>query len=201
MTGRDKALAILEGDRFDTPALYAGITSDALVEDLTGSKLERQTGLEVLGKAYRGHVDAVRIFFETIEPYWDEGEHTDALGFTHRTERWTEWIEKRPYSNVEEMATFIRDEIDRFRAWKPTGAEDERVARCDRVDEVLFPEVLLMGRCVLGSAPGSYFRDGLDNFSYLLAEYPELVQQWLDARHQVIHRCVKISCGIQDSLV
>jgi len=110
LTGREKAIAILGGERFDTPALYACITSDPLVEALTGKKVEKENGLEVLGEAYRGHVDAARIFAETIEPYWDEGEYTDDRGFVRRRERWTEWCRRRPYANADELAAFIKDD-------------------------------------------------------------------------------------------
>ena len=168
----------------DTPALYACITSDALVENLTGEKLVRETGLDVLARAYRGHIDSVRIIFDTIEPYWEEGEHVDEGGFVRRTERWTEWCVKRPFGNVQEHAAFIGKEIETFRAYDPGEEEGRWAAHVDSMREVLGPEVLLMGRFQGGTAPGSYFRDGLDNFSYLLAEHPPLVQEWLEARHQ-----------------
>lgn len=184
LTGRDKAIAILRGERFDTPALYACMTSDPLVEALTGKKLEKDIGFEVLGEAYRGHVDAVRLFGETIEPYWNEGESTDDRGFVRRRERWTEWCRRRPYANVDELAAFIKDEIDAFRAWEPAGEEEAWLDHCERIDAHLRPDVLFMGRSQAGTAPGSYFRDGLELFSYLLAERPSLVQNWLEARHE-----------------
>lgn len=184
LTGREKAIAILEGEGFDVPALYACITSDPLVEALTGETLEKENGLEVLGRAYRGHIDAVRIFADTIEPYWDEGTYSNGQGFVMRRERWTEWYERRPYSNVDELAAFIKDDIEGFRAWEPGDEEDAWLAHCEGIDDHLRPDVLLMGRSRMGTAPGSYFRDGLEYFSYLLADRPELVQEWLEARHE-----------------
>ena len=191
MTGRDRALAVLDGDCAGNPPLYAVVTSDTLIERLSGRTLERQNARETLGIAYRGHIDAVRIFTDGIEPYWQEGTHTDRYGFVRRTERWTEWVEQRPFGTVQEMARFIRDEIDRFRAWNPSSEETEWLQTCDSLQAHLDPDVLLMGRIRLGSAPGSYFRDGLDNFAYLLQDHPALVVEWAEARHRRSVRMIR----------
>ena len=184
MTGKERALAVLAGDCSGPPPLYAVVTSDTLIERLSGRRLARHNALDTLCAVYRGHIDAVRVFTESIEPYWDEGVHTDGYGFARRTERWTTWIERRPFENTDEMADFIRDEIERFRAWKPGEEEANWLQDCDVLQSCLDPDVLFMGRVQLGSAPGSYFRDGLDNFAYLLQDYPDLVAEWAEARHR-----------------
>ena len=180
MTGREKALAVLEGENTEHPPLYAVIRSDNLVKRITGQSLTKENGLAVLGKAYRRHIDATR----SIEPFWEEGPYTDKHGFIYRRTRWTEWVEKRPFTNVHAMEEFIKGEIERFRSWRPGANESEWLNECDTVERHLKPDVLLIGRIQIGSAPGSYFRDGLENFTYLLYEHPGLVAEWVKARHE-----------------
>ena len=180
---RNRAIAVLHGAVTAEPPLYACITSDALITSLTGRRLRREDARDVLAQAYRGSIDVVRIIFDSLEPYWEEGRSTDANGFVHETARWTKWVEERPFRTVAEHASFIARETERFRAYRPGSQEAEWCAHVEDVRASLGPDVLLMGRFQGGTAPGSYFRDGLDHFAYLWAERPRLVRDWLDARH------------------
>ena len=185
MTGKERCLASLKGDRLERPPFYAFISSTALVEHICREQLQLANATELLARAYSKCVDCTRrLLSEMFVIYEDGRQITDEYGFVFRQSRFTEWVEKRPWNDSAGMAGVIRRQIEDMSNWQPGKPQDlsERYELCENLSA---GQVMLMGRGYVGTAPGSYFRDGLEDWSYFLADYPDLAQAWVDGRHQM----------------
>ena len=114
-----------------------------------------------------------------------EREETDEWGYVRRYARWTSWVTRYPYprGDTRAMARIIGAEIERFRDWRGEGVE-EITSRVDALQARLGDDALVSGRTFIVTGPGMNYRDGLENFTYFLADHPGLVAEWLQARHQ-----------------
>ena len=185
MTGKERCLASIEGHTLDRPPVYFFITNSALVEHLAGKTLTVENGERLLAKAYCVCTDTTRQFLEDLFIIYDEGElKTDQYGFVRRRSRFKEWVERRPWNDLEGMASLIKKQIENMLGWEPEQGNCHK-KRYQCLEDLTAGQIMLMGRAYVGTAPGSYFRDGLDNWSYLVADYPDLAQAWVDARHQM----------------
>lgn len=99
---------------------------------------------------------------------------------------------ERPFHTVEELRRWVEEEIERVTSQRYDRAYAERVHREIRELQALFARGDPTGRgdptvLVLESGVGlteMYWVAGMDLFSYLMADAPELVEAWLEARHQ-----------------
>lgn len=197
MRGKELIECVLAGEKPPRAPVYGVITSDALMEHFGGEKLTPENSERVAVRAYRNMVDFTRPFADTLGPNWNTGSRPDALGYVWRHERWTKWVEKLPYDSTTGMKKLLEAEIEKFRAWQPpaentpqqqvpdTGPPLSAASEIDRFQEELGDEVLMTGRAPIGCSHGPYFRDGLDWWTYLHADYPEVIEAWAKARHEM----------------
>jgi len=107
-------------------------------------------------------------------------------------ERWTSWIVERPWHDIPGLIEWIKGEIrrtealafdrsyiDNYRAhvqgWLDAFSAADPTGRGD-------PTVLIIESGV--GLDTMFWVAGLENFSYLLADSPDLVEEWLDARNR-----------------
>jgi uroporphyrinogen decarboxylase len=105
-------------------------------------------------------------------------------------ERWTSWIVERPFHDMPSLVEWVKEDIQRVEAQVYDRVYVERThkeirARLDNFaagDPDGDPTVL-----ILETGAGlteMYWATGMEWFSYLLADQPDLVEEWLEARNQ-----------------
>jgi len=191
MTGKERCRASVNADKLDRPPFYAFISSSKLVDHICSEELRVDNATELLARTYAKCVDCTRQLLSDMFIVYEDGKQiTDDYGFLYRQSRFTQWVEKRPWHDLSGMAKVIKRQIEDMATWEPDQQKDlcGRYELCEKLSE---GKIMLMGRAYVGTAPGSYFRDGLDNWVYFLADYPDLARAWVDARHQMNLKRIK----------
>ncbi len=185
MTGIERLKAVFCGEGPDRPAAYAWITNDALPVHVTGEVFTESNRERVMLETWARCLDVTRVpDGYGLGPDFHPRTQRDALGYVRRYERWTDWIVEYPYQDQTGFYGVLEGDIERFRAWTP-GAAGQREEDRRRWEAALGGATVVAGRVTVGTAPGPYFRDGLENFSYLVADRPELLATWVQARHEM----------------
>ena len=113
-------------------------------------------------------------------------------GFTYRIERWTTWIEKRPFKTVKELSYWVEKEIKRLNNLQNLNSFGTLISVDIKEfienfrNSFLWRKKRLRGTvelltCSPVGLDTAYIIAGLDLFIYLYAENPGLVSAWLKA--------------------
>jgi uroporphyrinogen decarboxylase len=176
-TKRQRIEAVFNGEQPDRVPIYDLLVNDAAIEYYSGRKLDVENGFETVCEAASNALDMTRNIFGPMKP---SDIKTDR-GYEVHIERWTSWITKYPFSNEEEMVRFVKDDIDILNSWK---SSEKSVAefreRCAKTQRLLKDTVNIF---VASDANINYAFNviGIENFSYLMYDEPELVSDWLRA--------------------
>lgn len=168
--------------------LYDILDNDAVIEHYAGRPLTVQDGTHVKGLAIGRVLDMTRMPNGPRAP----GEVLGENGIITRHERWTSWIVQRPFDDMPSTVEWIKDEIRRTQALRYDRAYADGVHAAIRAHQATFAAADPTGRgdptvLVLESGAGLtelYHATGMERFAYLLADEPDLIQEWLDARLQ-----------------
>ncbi len=188
MTKRERVLRTIDLQETDRVPLYDILQNDALIEHYAGEKLTVAEGMRITCKAVGRALDMTRMVDGPREP----GTEIRPDGFTFRRERWQAWIIARPFHDAATCAEWIKGDIARHNAL----AYDAAYAQALR--EHLQARQAAMGNdtvLVVESGVGlehMYHLTGLELFSYLLADQPGLILEWLDARARAELRRVAV---------
>ena len=188
MTKRERVMRTIRFEETDYVPLYDLIQNDAVTEHYAGQPLTVENGTWVTGLAIGRVLDMVR------SPY---GPHAPGIvrqenGMVVQQLRWTSWITERPFHDMPSMIEWIQGEIRRAEAQIFDRAYADRVHKEIRDRLANFAAADPTGRgdptvLILESGAGlteMYHATGLEQFSYLLVDYPDLVEEWLEARNQ-----------------
>lgn len=186
LTAKERFEAVFRFEHPDRIPIASYLCNDAIANYFAGETLTCENALEVFPKALRQALDYVEQKDDDGKLFIPEPEHlaTDKLGYKIQYQRWTNWIAGYPYppNDTKSMAMVIRREIDLFNAWNGHNAS-EIIQRVDHLQTQLGTDALVSGRTFIITGPGINYRDGLENFTYFLADYPDLHAEWLKARH------------------
>lgn len=187
MNALERCAASFGNQPADRPAVYAFISHAGLVHHVTGEHLEVANAERLLATTYAACADATRqLLDDMLIVYADDEQVVDEQGYVYRRRPFHQWLEARPWSDTEGMATLMRRQIDAMLAWEPPGRDaDPHRQRYAHLDDVTGGQVMLMGRAYVGTAPGSFNRDGLEAWSYLLADQRAIARDWVTARHRM----------------
>ena len=194
LTKRERVMRAVRFEETDRVPVYDILENDAIIEHYAGQPLTVENGTWIKGLAIGRVLDMTRMPNGPRAP----GEVLTENGMRIRQERWTSWIVERPFDDLassvasaaavewivgeirrteaqvydrsyaEQTWNAIRERLANFAVGDPTGRGD--------------PTVL-----VLESGVGlteMYHWMGMQRFAYLLADAPELVEEWLEARLQ-----------------
>lgn len=171
--------AVLRGEKPDRTPLYDLLRNDAVLSHFAGEKLTFENAKEVVFRAYAPAVDATRACVRLPEC---ERTEVQPNGRQFRQFRWTAWHEHAHYADSEAYAAAKRKELDAFDpSWtreKQREMEDSLAFVADhrrRLGEVFF---FPPGRGV--GLMGVYGEVGLEDFSYYLADCPEVIDEVLE---------------------
>ncbi len=188
MTKRQRVMRTIQFEETDRVPLYDLMRNDQIIEYYTGQKLTVENGVWLVGVAIGRTLDMARSTQGPQEPHeevWDNG-------VVVRHERWTQWIVKRPFHDMPGLVEWIKGEIKRtnaqqfgqtyvegfhrsireclasFAAGDPTGRDDPAV----------YVPISGVGLTRV------YWIPGMEMFAYLMADNPDLLEEWLEARNQ-----------------
>jgi hypothetical protein len=109
---------------------------------------------------------------------------TDERGFTYQGERWTMWITHRPWEDQAGLIAWIKAEIRRTEAAVYDRAyRDGWYATMDRFQGYMGDDTVQVVESGVGLTEMFWWCEW-EAFSYLTADEPGLVEEWLEARTQ-----------------
>jgi len=189
LTKRERVMRTVRFQETDRVPCYDILENDAVIEHYAGETLTPENGRRVKGFAIGRVLDMTRMPYGPLTP----GRHRREDGLVIEQERWTGWIVERPFHDVPTLKVWVREEIRRADAAVRDRAFAEELHDEVRDFQRLFACGDPTGRddptvLVLESGVGlteMYWTAGMELFSYLLADAPDLVEEWLEARLQM----------------
>lgn len=201
MTKRERVLRAARFEETDRIPLYDILQNDPVIEHyaapvLKGAPLTPENGVRATGFAIGRTLDMTRMPGGPATP----GISRHANGLVYQEERYTSWIIERPFSDEAGMLEWSKAQIkaaqnavfdaayrDRFYAYlDQTAAYTAAGDPTGRNDPALY--------CIETGAglDGIYTQVGWESFTVLMADYPDLLDEWLEARNQAELR--RVAC-------
>jgi hypothetical protein len=188
LTKRERVLRTAHFQETDRVPLYDLLRNDAVIEHYTGQKLTLENGERLTWLAIGRTLDMVRSCVGPQQPGHVRWEN----GVVFRQERWTKWVIERPFHDMPSLVEWIKGQIKRSRAMVYDRAYADQFrdsVRCwiaafaagdltGRDDPTVYVPVSMVGLTRM------YQFTGMDMFAYLMFDYPDLLEEWLDARNQ-----------------
>jgi hypothetical protein len=195
MTKLERVLRTMRFEETDRVPLYDILQNDAIIEHYAGRALRVEDGMRTTCLAVGRALDMTRMVSGPQEPRQVD----QADGFSIQYERWTSWIVSRPFHDLPGLLNWVQHQIRELNA---TVCGPEDAARLHDYIEARwaeFAESDPSGRrdpavLVIESGVGlteMYHAAGMDLFTELLMEHPDLTEEWLEARHQAELRRVR----------
>jgi len=175
----ERVRAVIRGDTPDRPPLFDLLRNDAVISHFAGETLTVDNAPEVVFRAYEPAIDATRPGVRLPD---HERVETLADGRAVTYHRWTAWTERVHYADAKAFAAALRERLDAF---DPTWTDEHRrdlegyfesiADHRRRLGELFF----VPGAGCLGLM-GLMGEAGVEPFCYLLADYPDLVDEALE---------------------
>lgn len=180
MSKRERVLRTVNFQETDRIPIYDILQNDGLIEHLAGERLNVEDGERVKAIAIRHALDMTRMPDGPRAPTIEKR----ANGFVYQHERWTSWIIERPWHDHAGMVRWIEEEIERTekQVFDATFAASFWT-NLDRFQALFGDDTVQVVESGVGLTE-IYHLLGWDQFSYLLADEPALIEAWLDARHR-----------------
>ena len=189
MTKRERVLRTINFQETDRIPLYDMIDNDAIREYSGGEKINEQNAWRLEYAAVRNNLDMTR---GLMIPNFSPGKRTtDADGFVYFHDKHTSWLEHRPFDDLAGLMKWIEKDIQRKNKWHPDRSYVEQYRKniASSLAGIGDDTVLIIESDVgLDNAKN---KAGIELFSYLLAEEPEYVTEWLEAANQAEIRRAK----------
>ncbi|MBN1579704.1 MAG: hypothetical protein JXA89_03305 [Anaerolineae bacterium] len=185
LTKRDRVMRTIRFQETDRIPLYDILENDAVIAHYAGQPLAVENGDWIKGLAIGRVLDMTRMPHGPRKPELIRQDN----GLVIRQERWTSWIVERPFQDMPALVEWIKAEIAHTKAQVFDRAYVERThnaihQRLDNFASVAGgdPAVLILESGV--GLTEMYWAADLQRFSFLLADYPDLVEEWLETRLQ-----------------
>ncbi len=196
MTKRERIENTLNFEKTDRVAIFDLMENPGAIEYFSGQKLKspkrnNNYNLKIICKAIGNSLDATRSVYSPRV----NRTYKNNLGFIIRQERWTSWIEKRPFKNMNEIKEFIKNLMKKvknsnpYNKWNYYGEEGyDKITRngFSKIQEMISDTVLFQDESPVGL---DTIMDmiGIDKLSLLYADKPELVSECLEVlcNHEV----------------
>jgi hypothetical protein len=169
----------MEGGTPDRPPIYDALRNDAAIEYYSGQPLTLENRQQVVYKAIGAALDATKQFIRFPE---EPREIIDARGRRVTYQRWTYWEEPLHFSHVDQAAAYLQKILD-----DPTdfwGNPAEYVCRAEddyrKKKKMIGETAILLDIDTTEDFHNFYSLMGLEMFSYLALDYPDLLGAYLD---------------------
>lgn len=176
MTKRERVERTLSLQETDRVPIYDLLYNDSVIEYFTGRiPPTGEEGLRITCEAISKMLDMTRGVTGPSEP----GVYKREDGCIVRRERWTSWIEERPFKDEEGAKKWVIESIERL---KKTDVEEMAKRYLEYFKKVLD---YVGDTVVLHAQTGTGLDElrhslGIELFSYLSADEPELISEYLD---------------------
>lgn len=169
----------IEGKKTSRTPIYDLLVNDSIIEHFAGAPLDGTNDIEIMYRAAQAAVDSTRSIFPPNKKnlVW-----TDGVGNIRETDRWTQWIRKHAFNSPEEWVPWIENYIENSEYKITDEIINNNLMTQKQMNSKLGETVYI--HCTPSTAINNIlfgFACGLDNFSYLLADYPELISRWMRA--------------------
>ena len=174
MTKRERILCPSREEPDRVP-IYDLVDHVGVISKLAGEPLTLENSRQVIPTALGKVLDTTRVWFP--EPM---GQRVDPRGFVYeRKDWWNEWMIGKPYHDRAGLIEYIHTDIDQLENWRPThGAYtlDET-----RLWQEKFGETVIPASMAAEALTDIAILIGIDEFSFLEIDEPQLVRRWMDA--------------------
>lgn len=200
LTKRERVMRTLQFQETDRVPVYDIFQNDAIIEHyaadiLNGKKYTVENGLQVKGFAIGRSLDMTRMPEGPCKP----GESVNEDGLRIQQERWTSWIVERPFKDIPQMVDWVKWEIQKTNALAYGAQTRQQFHRWLEECAGYYAAGDSAGRGdppvqIVESGVGLteiYWMLGWDFFTALMFDYPDLLEEWLDARHRAELRRVE----------
>ncbi len=191
MTPIERVRTILSGGTPDRPALFDLLRNNAVLEYYSGKSLAADTAGTIYG-AVRNILDATRsVRFPSVE-----GEERRPDGTVIIRRQWTTWTKRPRYPTVAEAEASLQGSIrsleGRLASDSSSDKQDAQNIRTS-VEGVLNKLGCDFAFFAPGYTPGLmvYTSYGLETFSYLLADNPEVISRFLELNTELAVRRIE----------
>ncbi|MBM3701103.1 MAG: hypothetical protein FJW68_09365 [Actinobacteria bacterium] len=201
LNARERLSGVFEGKEIDRIPTYDILHNTKLIEYLAGEKITPANAEDLLCRAANKSLDLIRHF--AVPDYEGEKIVKEDDGFIYRYEWWTGHILEKPfYKKLEDVKRVIENDIEAMVKCTEEGKickqannhvnlfyekfEYFEEVRNEywRISEKLGSETVMLGPEMLMGVSVAIFRHGIDWWSYLVHDMPELVFQYLDAYYE-----------------
>ncbi len=176
----ERVRAVMNGQQPDRAPMFDLLRNTAVIEHFTGEKLTIENGPELVYKTYAPAIDGTR---PAVKSPNREGQDELPDGRKRQIFRWTIWTEHRQFADSAAYEAEMRRQLDGFDpAWTPEHqhAMDGAVAGIADIRHRLGEVFCFPG---IPSGPqlmGLYGDVGLENFSYYLADCPDVIIELME---------------------
>ncbi|MCL4506997.1 MAG: hypothetical protein M1140_13375 [Chloroflexi bacterium] len=198
LTKRERVMRTMRFQDTDRVPVYDILQNNAVIEYYAGQPLTVEKGDLVKGRAIGRVLDMTRMP-EGPQQSRTERDENDLL---IQYEPWTSWIIERPFRDWPEFIEWVKRDIQRNHQLSYDRAFAVRFHRRIRDYQEIFAQADPTGRhdptvMIVESGVGltePYWMAGFEYFSYLLADAPDLLDEWLESRNQAeLRRVVAIA--------
>ncbi len=188
MTKRERVMRTIRSEETDRVPLYDILQNDAVIEHYAKRKLDYDDGAHTVGIAVGAMLDMTRMVGGPQRPRVI----TRPDGIKISVERWTSWITERPFHDLDTLVPWVEARIRELNAAAFDQQAAEQFHRYIETQWAAFAEGDPTGRSdpavfVVESGAGLtdvYYLPGMDLFTVLLCERPDLVEEWIEACNQ-----------------
>ncbi|MCL5985695.1 MAG: hypothetical protein M1371_03915 [Actinobacteria bacterium] len=196
LTCKERLERTIKGLNIDRAPILDIFHNIDLIEYLSGEKISLKNAEDLVCTAASKMLDLVRHFCvpDDLEIRYE----TDVDGFTYRSEWWTKTVASRPFQSTEDARILMENDIERIHdciskkkvCWQALqhvellGEHDEYLEevnyRFKRISSKLNGTMMIAPESI-GPEYLAITRYDFKWYSYLLADYPDLVMRYLDA--------------------
>jgi uroporphyrinogen decarboxylase len=180
MNSIERIRAVINGEQPDRAPMFDLLRNTAVIEHFTGETLTVDNGAELVYRAYAPAIDGTRPLVKS-----PNAERTEVLpdGRRQVVQRWTIWTEHRHFFDSE---AYAREKNDWLAGFDPTWTEWNRQSQDDELTVITgqrnqLGDVFLFPGIPAGpSLMGLYGEAGLEDFSYFLADCPDVIVELME---------------------
>ena len=186
------------GIRPERTPVFDLLCNDAVVAHFAGKPFDGVNDEEIAFCAARNALDGSRGLI--MRPGKDGAAWTDEMGNVRVSARWTSWIKVHALTTPEAWAAWITGHVERLEAEpEPTAERKAAVAAEQKTHNARLAGMVFI-HCTPSTAINTAMFGfcGLEIFSYLWADQPELVLRWLRALERQTRRSIELAAHPQN---
>lgn len=189
MNKRERVLRAMGFEEVDRVPVYDIIDSNALREHFGGKGITESNAWELEYAAVKAVCDATRML---CVPEFHPHHSTDDDGFVRYHDYQTTWVEKRPFTDLAGYRRWALRDIERARRWVPDRGYGELYRGVmTRHREALGDDTVIVVESDCGlEEPRD--KGGIELFTYLCQDEPELVREWITVLNEKEIRRAKV---------